>query len=187
MPWFWGGARLDVERIAAALIAIAVCWALIRHGASGLGLVRGWAWTLPAFLLLGWALVQTVPMPRAWVARLSPKAAALQESAFGPEGLSGDAWLRRIEDDARARVPEAPAAATVADKALTLDPDGPAPPKRFTLSLFPRRNARTGDVVRRAAHGVPPRPAQSRERAPRRGLSHRALRAVRLAWRWWAS
>ena len=137
VPWFWGGMRLDVFRTASAVIAVAACWALIRHGAAGLGLRRGWSWMLPAFLLAVWALAQAAPMPRAWVAILSPKSAALQEEAFGPEGLSGDAWLRRMEGEARARVPEAPSATAAPAGALAPDPGVSPPARRFTLSLHP--------------------------------------------------
>lgn len=137
LPWFWGGVRLDTYRIAAAVIAVAACWALIRHGAAGLGLARGWSWLLPAFLLAAWALIQVAPLPRSWVATLSPKSAALQEAAFGAEGLSGDAWLRWIESDARARVPEVPTAAAAPAGALAPDPSAPTPARRFTLSLLP--------------------------------------------------
>jgi len=97
LPWFWGGVGLDAYRTAAALIALAAGWALIRRGAAGLGLNRGLLWLLPAFLLGAFAFVQAVPLPRAWVAVLSPKAASVQTIAFGPAGQSGETWLRQIE------------------------------------------------------------------------------------------
>jgi len=137
LPWFWGGVGLDAYRTAAALVALAAGWALVRHGASGLGLGRRTLWLLPAFLLGAWALAQTVPLPRPWVATLSPKAASIQLSAFGPEGQGAAAWLRQIEDDARARVPEAASAVAASAGALDLGPEAPAPPRRFTLSLQP--------------------------------------------------
>jgi hypothetical protein len=136
LPWFWGGVGLDAYRTAAAVIALAAGWALVCHGVSGLGLEGGAAWLLPAFLLGAFAFAQTIPLPRAWVTRLSPKAAAVQAESFGPMGLDAAGWLRRIEDDARARVPEA---ATTTHRADALDPgpNAPAPPRRFTLSLLP--------------------------------------------------
>jgi O-antigen ligase len=137
LPWFWGGVGLDAYRTAAALVALAAGWALIRHGASGLGLGRGALWLLPAFLLGAFAFAQTVPLPRSWVAALSPKAAAIQETAFGPEGQDGGSWLRQIEDDARARVPEAASTTKAGAGGLDLGPGAPAPPRRFTLSLQP--------------------------------------------------
>lgn len=137
LPWFWGGVGLDAYRTASALVALAAGWALIRHGPSGLGLGRRALWLLPAFLLGAWAFLQTVPLPRAWVAVLSPKAASLQANAFGPEGLGGAAWLRQIEKDARARVPEA--ASVIEERAFALDlgTEAPSPPRHFTLSLLP--------------------------------------------------
>ena len=137
LPWFFGGVGLDAFRSAAALVALAAGWALVRHGASGLGLGRRTLWLLPAFLLGAWASAQTFPLPRSWVATLSPRAASIQLSAFGPEGQGGAAWLRQIENDARARVPEAGAVAAGRTGALDLGPEAPAPPKRFTLSLQP--------------------------------------------------
>jgi len=137
LPWFWGGVGLDAYRTAAALIALAAGWALIRRGAAGLGLDRNAAWLLPAFLLGAFAFLQAVPLPRAWVARLSPRAASIQTDAFGPAGLSGDAWLRQIESDARARVPEAPHAAPPVAGPLVVGPAAPSPPRHFTLSLAP--------------------------------------------------
>jgi O-antigen ligase len=136
LPWFWGGVGLDAYRTAAALIALAAGWALARNGASGLGLDRRTLWLLPAFLLGAWAFIQAVPLPRPWVARLSPKAASLQADAFGPLGQGSTAWLRQIETDARAHVPEA-ASASPPRAALDLGSDGAAPPRGFTLSLAP--------------------------------------------------
>jgi O-antigen ligase len=137
LPWFWGGVELDAYRTAAAIVALAAGWALVRHGFAGLGLGRRSLWLLPAFLLGAFAFAQTVPLPRAWVARLSPKAASIQTSAFGLEGQDAASWLRRIEDDARARVPEAAAAIAGGSSALDIGAEAPAPPKRFTLSLHP--------------------------------------------------
>lgn len=137
LPWFWGGVGLDAYRTAAALIGLAAGFALVRRGASGLGLGRGGAWLLPAFLLGAWAFAQTVPMPRAWVSSLSPKAAAWQSEMFGPEGQDGTAWLRQIEADARARVPEAAGAVAGGARVLALGAEAPSPPGRFTLSLQP--------------------------------------------------
>jgi O-antigen ligase len=65
---------------------------------------------------------------------LSPKAAALQGGAFGPIGSRGDAWLRSIEADARARVSEA--APAPAAPPLALGAAAPVPPRNFTVSLF---------------------------------------------------
>ncbi len=137
LPWFWGGVDLDAYRTAAAVVALAAGWALVRHGFSGLGLGRRALWWLPAFLLGAFALAQTVPLPRTWVAALSPKAASVQVSAFGPEGQGSGPWLRQIEEEARARVPEAPSAVAGPAGAFELGPEAPAPPKRFTLSLHP--------------------------------------------------
>lgn len=137
LPWFWGGVPLDVYRTAAAVVAIAAAWALIRGGAAGLGLSRGVSWLLPAFLLGGWAFFQTVPLPRPWVATVSPKAASLQVDAFGPAGSSGAAWLRGIEADARQRVSEATSSGEPISGGADLGTDVPPPPRRFTLSLVP--------------------------------------------------
>ena len=137
LPWFWGGVGLDAYRTAAAVVGLAAGWALMRQGASGLGLGRGEFWLIPAFLLGAWAFAQTIPMPRAWVSSLSPKAATLQTEAFGPEGLGGAAWLRQIEADARARVPEAAGVVAGSAGVLALGADAPSPPRRFTLSLLP--------------------------------------------------
>jgi len=137
LPWFWGGVGLDAYRTAAALIALAAGWALVRQGAPGLGLGHGPRWLLPAFLLGTLAFLQTVPLPRAWIATLSPKAASLQADAFGPAGQTGAAWLRQIEDGARARVPEAPSETARPAGALARGVDAPAPPRRFTVSLLP--------------------------------------------------
>jgi len=137
LPWFWGGVGLEAYRSAAAVVALAAGWALMRQGASGLGLGRGGSWLLPAFLLGAWAFAQTVPMPRSWVSLLSPKAAVLQTEVFGPEGQDGTAWLRQIEANARARVPEATGAVAGRARALTLGAEAPSPPRRFTLSLLP--------------------------------------------------
>ena len=137
LPWFWGGVGLDAYRSAAAVIGLAAGWALMRQGASGLGLGRGGVWLLPAFLLGAWAFAQTVPMPRSWVSSLSPKAAMLQAEVFGPDGQDGAAWLRQIEADARALVPEAVGAVVASAGALTLGAEAPSPPRFFTLSLLP--------------------------------------------------
>jgi len=137
LPWFWGGVSLDAYRLAAAVIALAAGWALIRRGSAGLGLGRRTLWLLPAFLLGAFAFLQTVPLPRSWVAVLSPKAASIQASAFGPEGQGAARWLREIEDDARARVPEAASAAAGPAGAFDLGSEAPAPPRHFTLSLQP--------------------------------------------------
>ena len=40
LPWFFGGVDLDAYRMAAALVAIAAAWALVRRGYAGLGLGR---------------------------------------------------------------------------------------------------------------------------------------------------
>lgn len=137
LPWFWGGTDLDSYRTAAAAVALAAGWALARRGSAGLGLGRRALWLFPAFLLGAFAFAQTVPLPRSWVAALSPKAAEIQTSAFGPEGQGAAAWLRQIEDDARARVPEAAAATAGGARSLDLGGEAPAPPTRFTLSLQP--------------------------------------------------
>jgi O-antigen ligase len=81
-------------------------------------------------------------MMRSWVAAVSPNAAAVQEDSFGPAGQDGTAWLRRIESDARARVPESLAARIPAEPALTVG--AAAPPRRFTFSLLP------GETLERA-------------------------------------
>src|SRR5580765_7717970 len=135
LPWFWGGVWMDAYRTAAALIALAAGWALFRRGRAGLGIGRGSAWLLPAVILGAFAFAQSLPLPRAWVAAASPSAAALQTDAFGPFGVAGDTWLRWIETGARERVPEAAAARVAAGGELTLGPEAPAPPRRFTLSL----------------------------------------------------
>jgi hypothetical protein len=137
LPWFFGGVDLDAYRVAAGAIALAAGWVLARKGFAGLGLDRRSLWLLPAFLLGAFALVQTVSLPRSWVAARSPKAASIQTSAFGPEGQGAASWLRKIEDDARARVPEAGSATAGGRGALDLGTEAPAPPKRFTLSLHP--------------------------------------------------
>ena len=137
LPWFWGGVELDAYRSAAAIVASAAGWALVQHGSSGLGLGRRALWLLPAFLLGAFALAQTVPLPRTWVAGLSPTAASIQTSAFGPEGQGSGPWLRQIEEDARARVPEAAEASAGRTGPLNLGREAPPPPKRFTLSLQP--------------------------------------------------
>lgn len=137
LPWFWGGVGLDAFRTAAALVAVAAGWALARRGAAGLGLGRRALWLLPAFLLGGFALAQTIPLPRSWVAALSPQSAAIQLSAFGTEGQGGTQWLRQIEDDARTRVPEATSTDPARSGPLDLGPSPPAPHRRFTLSLQP--------------------------------------------------
>ena len=137
LPWFWGGVGLDAHRTAAAVIGLAAGWVLLRCGTSGLGLDRAGAWLLPAFLLGAWAFAQTVPLPRAWVSSLSPKAAEWQAEMFGPEGQRGDAWLRQIEADARALVPEAAAVVAGGGAGPVLGADTPLPPRRFTLSLHP--------------------------------------------------
>jgi len=137
LPWFWGGVGLNTYRAAAAVVAIAAGWALIRGGAAGLSLWRGVSWLLPAALLGAWAFVQTVPLPRAWVAAVSPKAASLQAEAFGPEGSSAGVWMRGIEADARTRVPEAASAAVPAHGGTDPGTGVPSPPRGFTLSLQP--------------------------------------------------
>jgi O-antigen ligase len=137
LPWFWGGVNLAAYRTAAAVVASAAGWALFRRGFSGLAVGRGTLWLLPALLLGAFAFAQTVPLPRSWVAALSPKAASIQAGAFGPEGQPGAAWLRQIEDDARARVPEAASALAGDAGGLDLGPGAPAAPNRFTLSLQP--------------------------------------------------
>jgi hypothetical protein len=106
LPWFYGGVGLGAYRAAAAIVAIASGWALARRGASGLGFGRNTLWLMPAFLLGVFAFAQAVPLPRSWIAAMSPVAAAIQGEAYGPPGDGGTTWLRRIEDDARARVPE---------------------------------------------------------------------------------
>jgi hypothetical protein len=136
LPWFWGGIRIEAYRGAAAIIALAAGWALMRRGASGLGLNRGGMWLIPAFLLGAVAFAQTVPLPRAWVSRLSPKAAALQAEAFGPEGIDGAEWLRHIEADARSRVPEAANLVAGGDGVSSPVAGLPSPPRGFTLSLL---------------------------------------------------
>lgn len=138
LPWFFGGVFLDAYRAAAAVVAVAAGWALVRHGASGLGVSRGLFWLLPAFLLLGFALLQSAPLPRALVARLSPNAASLQASAFGTETAGATAWLRAIEAEGRALAPEAASALVPTTGALEPAPLAEGPPKAFTLSLFPR-------------------------------------------------
>jgi O-antigen ligase len=137
LPWFYGGVDLDAYRVAAAIVAVAAAWALARRGSAGLGLGRRTLWLLPAFLLGAFAFAQTVPLPRSWVAVLSPKAASMQMSAFGPEGQTGAQWLRRMEEDARARVPEAATTPAGGAGALDLGAEAPPPPRRFTLSLNP--------------------------------------------------
>jgi hypothetical protein len=137
LPWFWGGVEMDAYRTAAAVVAVAAGWSLARSGAMGLGLGRRALWLLPAFLLGAWAFAQSVPMPRAWVDAVSPKAAALQAEAFGPEGQDAVRWLRGIEADARAKVPEAPAAVANAAGPFAAWVEVPAPPRRFTLSISP--------------------------------------------------
>ncbi|HZN55051.1 MAG TPA: O-antigen ligase family protein [Candidatus Polarisedimenticolaceae bacterium] len=135
LPWFWGGVAQAASRSAAALIGAAVAWTLIRRGTSGLGLDREARWLAPAVLLGLFALLQTVPLPRSWVAAVSPRAAALQRETFGEGAREGSAWLRGLEERARTRVPEcaavAPSAVAPADPAL------PSPPAAFTLSLQP--------------------------------------------------
>jgi len=137
LPWFWAGEALEAYRLASAVVALAAGWALATRGASGLGLGRGVAWLLPALLLGAWAFAQTVPLPRAWVSHLSPKAATWQEEVFGPGAPDATSWLRQIEADARARVPEAQGAVAGGAGALTPGPDALPPPRRFTLSLLP--------------------------------------------------
>jgi O-antigen ligase len=137
LPWCWGGVDLEFYRSAAAVIALAAGWALMRDGAAGLGLGRRGVWLLPAFLLGAWAFAQTVPVPRAWVSSLSPNAAMLQTEMLGPEGLDGAGWLRQIETDARARVPEAEGAVVGGAGAFTLGGAAPKPSRDFTLSLLP--------------------------------------------------
>jgi O-antigen ligase len=172
LPWFWGGVGLDAYRAASAVVAVAAGWALVRHGAPGLGLGRGSSWLLPAFLLGAWAFAQTIPLPRTMVATISPKAAAVQAEAFGPAGRDANAWLRQIEHDARARVPEANGAVSTGVDAFTLGADAPSPPRAFTLSLQPAvtlerafwyaalllafllAHARTGDKRRAAIYRV---------------------------------
>jgi O-antigen ligase len=68
---------------------------------------------------------------------VSPTAASLQASAFGPEGQTGAAWLRSIENDARALVPEASPAPAASAGGIDLGADAPSPPRQFTLSLLP--------------------------------------------------
>jgi O-antigen ligase len=137
LPWFWGGVGLDAYRAAAAVVALAAGLALARGGASGLGLGRGTLWLLPAFLLGAFAVLQSAPLPRSWVRAVSPEAASVQSSAFGGEGQGAAAWLRGLESEARALVPEASPPATPGDAILALGPQAPAPPRRFTLSLQP--------------------------------------------------
>lgn len=137
LPWFYGGVGLGAYRTAAAVIAAASGWALARRGASGLGLGRQTLWLLPAFLLGAFAFAQGVPLPRAWIAALSPAAATIQGEAYGPQGDSGLTWLRRIEDDARARVPEGASIAADPSRVPALGAGAPAPPPHFTLSLQP--------------------------------------------------
>jgi hypothetical protein len=137
LPWFWGGVELSAYRSAAALIGLAAGWVLMRRGASGLGFSRGILWLTPAFLLGAWAFAQTLPLPRAWVEHLSPNAARLQAEAFGPAGGDSVSWLRQIEADARALVPEAEGLVAQRSDPLALGPGAPPPPQRFTLSLLP--------------------------------------------------
>lgn len=137
LPWFWGGVYLDSYGTAAALVACAAGLALVQNGFSGLGLGRCTLWLLPAFLLGAFALAQTIPLPRAWVEALSPKAASIQTRAYGSYGLSSADWLRQIENEARALVPDAPNAEPNRAGPLDLGPDAPAPPRGFTLSLRP--------------------------------------------------
>jgi hypothetical protein len=137
LPWFYGGVGLGAYRAAAAFVAVAAGFALARRGPSGLGLGRETLWLLPAFLLGAFAFAQVVPLPRAWIATLSPRAASIQSEAYGSEGATGETWLRRIEEGARARVPEGVPAAADPAKALAFRAGAPAPPRRFTLSLQP--------------------------------------------------
>jgi len=137
LPWFWGGVGQGASRGAAAVIAMAAAWVLIRRGPSGLGFGRGIVWLLPAFLLGAFAFLQCVPLPRSWVAAVSPKAAAIQTATFGRDVPTGEAWLRQIENDARALTPEAADAPANPAGAIKLGADAPSPPARFTVSLQP--------------------------------------------------
>jgi O-antigen ligase len=137
LPWFFGGVNQDAYRGAAAVIAVAAGWALVRRGARGLGFGRGLGWLLPAFVLLGFAFLQAAPLPRALVARLSPNAASIQTRAFGPEAASPAAWLRAIEAEGRALAPEGASAVAPAAGALEPAPEAEPAPKFFTLSLYP--------------------------------------------------
>jgi O-antigen ligase len=137
LPWIWGGVGMEAYRAASALVGLAVGWALLRDGWPGLGVSRTMRWLLPAVLLGAWGFLQATPLPRSWVGALSPKASALEREAFGAPGISGDAWLRGIEEAARLRVPEAAGGPSAPAGGPAPAADSPRPPRWFTLSLAP--------------------------------------------------
>lgn len=134
LPWFFGGVGLGSMRAASACIAVASGWELARRGPSGLGFDRRLWWLFPAFALGAFAFFQTAPLPRGIVAALSPEAAKIQARAFGPGAPDANGWLRQIESDAQARVPEA-SGAPPADPAVA--PGAGGPPQHYRLSLEP--------------------------------------------------
>ena len=97
LPWAFGGVEVWAYRAAAFLIALA--WALEVSGEKvsfqmrpiRIGLLLGG-------LLAAWALFQTVPLPSAVLAAISPRAASLQ--ALVPpagEGLPSEAFDRHLD------------------------------------------------------------------------------------------
>ena len=136
LPWWFGGVGIGAMRAAAACVSAAAGIAIARRGLRrGLGLDRDAVWLVPAFALAAFAFVQATPMPRGVVRAVSPRAATIQERAFGPATPGADAWLRRLEIEARREVPEAAQATPAAPLAL---PAGePGAPPWFRLSLSP--------------------------------------------------
>lgn len=107
LPWAIGGVELWSYRLASAWVAAAAAVALARRGFSALGDPRDLRWLLPALLLGALALAQTIPMPPAVVAAVSPSAARIHAEAWtGYPGPPPADPAAAIEAEALARVPE---------------------------------------------------------------------------------
>jgi hypothetical protein len=134
LPWAWGGVGFGAVRAAAAVLVSA--WAIgeLRREPGRHDRVSRRGWVLAAAALGAFAFLQCMPLPQAIVRVASPAAARLQAAAFRG-ARSGPDWLRAIEADARARVPEAspPPALPAAEVAAP----APSPPHGWTISLHP--------------------------------------------------
>ncbi|ANM29051.1 hypothetical protein ABI59_04765 [Acidobacteria bacterium Mor1] len=107
LPWLLGGVSMWAYRPVAFLLVTGAGLALIRDGWNGLGLGGGRSrWLLPAFLLLGWALFQQVPLPAGLIGTLSPSAHALYERSVPGYSEPVDDAIAWLEEDSVERVAE---------------------------------------------------------------------------------
>ena len=140
LPWAFGGIDVSAYRTASLLLVGAACTAFWKRGWRGWGLGSGELWLLPAFLLVGWAASQIVPLPPGAVRVLSPEAHRIYASVFpGYDGGDSGDPLRALEAQALNRVPEARGVALVEDPGTELVLQAPDCFSRSwrTLSLEP--------------------------------------------------